>query len=78
MITNNVVGNSTTVDILLSAVPQDSTSTSAGTNTSQASNKSGPALGSIAAVLAVILVGVVLGWVWHCHRNKSGAKFHEK
>ena len=38
----------------------------------------GAALGGVAAVLAVILVGVVLGWVWHCQRNKGRAKFRER
>ena len=31
----------------------------------------GGGLGALAAVLALTLVGVVLGWVWHCHRNKG-------
>ena len=30
----------------------------------------GGGLGALAAVQMVILVGVVLGWVWSCHRNK--------
>ena len=38
----------------------------------------GAALGGVAASLAVILVGVVLGWVWHCYRNKDRARFHER
>ena len=31
----------------------------------------GGGLGTLAAVLILILVGMVLGWVWSCHRNKS-------
>ena len=31
----------------------------------------GGGLGALAVVLALTLVGVVLGWVWHCHRNKG-------
>ena len=30
----------------------------------------GGGLGTLATVLVLILVGVVLGWVWSCHRNK--------
>ena len=33
----------------------------------------GGGLGALAAVLALTLVGVVLGWVWHCRRNKGKA-----
>ena len=29
----------------------------------------GGGLGALAAVLALTLVGVILGWVWHCRRN---------
>ena len=31
----------------------------------------GVALGGMAAVLLLILVGVVVGWVWTCYRNKQ-------
>ena len=33
----------------------------------------GGGLGALAVVLVLTLVGVVLGWVWHCHRNKGKA-----
>ena len=33
----------------------------------------GGGLGALAVVLALTLVGVVLGWVWHCRRNKGKA-----
>ena len=31
----------------------------------------GGGLGALAVVLALTLVGVVLGWVWQCRRNKG-------
>ena len=31
----------------------------------------GGGLGTLVVVLILLLVGVVLGWVWSCHRNKN-------
>ena len=31
----------------------------------------GGGLGVLSAVLAILLVGVVLGWVWSCHRKRG-------
>ena len=38
----------------------------------------GGGLGALAVVLALTLVGVVLGWVWHCRRNKKKIRFNER
>ena len=34
----------------------------------------GGGLGTLATVLIFILVGVVLGWVWSCHRNRKNTR----
>ncbi len=34
----------------------------------------GAALGAVSAILLLTLVGVVTGWVWSRHRNKSTQK----
>ena len=31
-------------------------------------------LGGVSAILLLTLVGVVMGWVWSCHRNKRTPK----
>ena len=38
----------------------------------------GGGLGALAVVLVLTLVGVVLGWVWHCHRNNRKFNFQER
>ena len=38
----------------------------------------GGGLGTLAVVLALTLVGVVLGWVWYCHRNGWKFSFQER
>ena len=38
----------------------------------------GGGLGILSAVLAILLVGVVLGWVWSCHRRKGKSGIHER
>ena len=35
----------------------------------ESSTAIGSALGGVAAILLLILMGVVLGWVWTCHRT---------
>ena len=38
----------------------------------------GGGLGILSAVLAILLVGVVLGWVWSCHRKRGKSGIHER
>ena len=38
----------------------------------------GAGLGTLAAVLILVLVGVVLGWVWSCHRCQRTFKKEER
>ena len=38
----------------------------------------GGGLGALAVVQALTLVGVVLGWVWHCRRNTRKFSLQEK
>jgi hypothetical protein len=33
-------------------------------------------LGLISAILLLTLVGVIIGWVWSCHRNKATKQEH--
>ena len=38
----------------------------------------GGGLGILSAVLTILLVGVVLGWVWSCHRRRGKSGIHER
>ena len=38
----------------------------------------GGGLGTLSAVLTILLVGVVLGWVWSCHKRKRISCIHER
>ena len=35
-------------------------------------------LGILSAVLAILLEGVVLGWVWSCYRRRKKSGIHER
>ena len=38
----------------------------------------GGGLGTLSAVLTILLVGVVLGWVWSCRKRKRISCIHER
>ena len=38
----------------------------------------GGGLGILSAVLAILLVGMVLGWVWSCRRRRGKSGIHER
>ena len=38
----------------------------------------GGGLGGLCAILAILLVGVVIGWVWTCHRKTSKSELQER
>ena len=51
-----------------------------GTNASGSGGMAGltVGLGILSAVLAILLVGVVLGWVWSCLMRRGKSNIHER
>jgi hypothetical protein len=38
----------------------------------------GGGLGGLSAILTIFLVGVVIGWVWSCHRRREKQGLQER
>lgn len=38
----------------------------------------GGGLGALAAILILLLVGVVLGWVWYCYKKRGKSNSQER